>query len=70
MLVELKDFQVTAVNPRTKNLESQGLDAIRFVMLRGGIPRSREFPRNLDSEILSLRIPGMRADRTGTLAKS
>ena len=45
------------VSSRTENLDFRGFDSSRFVILRGGIPRSqRRFPRNLDSEILSLRI--------------
>ena len=54
-----------AVNPQTENLESRGRDSSRFIISRGGIPRSvGQFPVNLDSGILRLRIPILRIDCT------
>ena len=47
------------VNPRITHLEAQYFDPVRFLVLRGGIPVHGEFPRNLDSEILSLWIRSM-----------
>ena len=42
---------------REQNLEFHGFDSVRFLILRGGIPRSiGDFPGNVGSEILSLRI--------------
>ena len=29
-----------AVDPQTENLDSQGLDSVRFLISRGGMPRS------------------------------
>ena len=44
-------------SPHTKNLEFQGFDSVRFLLVRGGILRARrEDYRNLDSEVLNLWI--------------
>ena len=57
-----------AVNARTKTLDRRGFDSVRFLILRGGIPRPKgNFPEVFDSEIMSLWTLSM---RTGRLAGS
>ena len=47
-------------NPQTKSLEFQGFDSVRFLIFRMEFPGpKREFPRNLDSDILTLWILSM-----------
>ena len=41
-----------------KNQEFKGSDPVRFLTLRGGIPRpAGEFPRSLDSKLLGWQMP-------------
>ena len=44
------------VSSQTNNLDFRGFDTSRFLMLRGEILGPQDFPRDLESTILSLRI--------------
>ena len=54
----------TVVNPHTVNLDPRRFESSRSSISRGWNSQVlRESPRHLDSEILGLRMPGMRIDR-------
>ena len=54
-----------AVSSQTKNLDFRGLDSVRFLVFRGWNSQAHREPlRDLDSEMLSLRIRSSQVDHT------